>query len=134
MPGEQNLEKLLISMEPFAFPEEYVFCNVPHGKYGDYFEYCPVASFAESEGLTLVLTRVNAEKAGLEYDFVFKRITLNIHSSLEAVGLTAEVSGKLAEHGISANVIAGYFHDHVFVQAEKIDLAVKYLKEFGNGK
>ncbi len=88
MTSEKDLEKLLTLMAPCVFPDEYVFCIVPDGKYGDYFEYCPVASFMESEGLTLVLTRKNTDKAKLQYDSVFKRITLEVHSSLEAVGLT----------------------------------------------
>ena len=134
MVGEKDLEKLLASMEPVVFPDEYVFCTVAGGAYGDYSEYCPVASFVESEGFTLVLTRKNAERADLQYSSVFKRITLNVHSSLDAVGLTATISGKLAENGISANVIAGYFHDHIFVQAEKIDIAFKCLKELCNGR
>jgi uncharacterized protein len=133
MTGETNLEKLLLSMSPVVFPEEYIFYSVPDGKYGDYSEYCPVASFMESEGLTLVLTKTDADKVQLKYDAVFKRITLTVHSSLEAVGLTAAVSGKLAENGISANVIAGFFHDHIFVQAEKIDPVLKSLKEFCGG-
>ncbi len=134
MAGEKNLEKLLASMEPCVFPDEYVFCTLPDGEYGDYSEYCPVASFVESEGLTLVLTRANADKAKLQYDLVFKRITLTVHSSLEAVGLTAAVSKKLASNGVSANVIAGYYHDHIFVPLEKIDIAFKSLKELCNGK
>jgi hypothetical protein len=132
MTGEKDLRKLLVSMDPVVFPEEYVFCTVPDGKYGDYSEYCPLASFLESEGLTLVLTRANADKAGLRYDSVFKRITLTVHSSLKAVGLTAAIAGKLAENGISANVIAGYFHDHVFVPSENIEIAVKSLKELSD--
>lgn len=134
MAGEKDLEKLLASMKPCLFSEEYVFCSVPDGKYGDYSEYCPVASFLETEGLTLVLTKANADKAKLQYGLVFKRITLTVHSSLEAVGLTAAISGKLAENGISANVIAGYFHDHIFVQAEKAEIALKSLKDLCDGK
>ena len=134
MTGEKDLGKLLASMAPCIFSDEYVFCSVPGGKYGDYSEYCPVASFLETEGLTLVLTRANADKAKLQYDSVFKRITLEVHSSLEAVGLTAAISGELAENGISANVIAGFFHDHIFVQAEKAEIALQSLKELCNGR
>ncbi len=130
MTGETDLEKLLASMSPCLLPDEYVFCTVADGNYGDYSEYFPLASFLESEGLSLVLTKTNADKAKLNYDSVFKAITLSVHSSLEAVGLTAVVSGKLAENGISANFIAGYFHDHLFVQAEKADFALRTLKAF----
>lgn len=61
---------------------------------------------------------------------MFKGITLTIHSSLDAVGLTAAVSTKLAEKDISANVIAAYYHDHIFVQSEKAELAMEALGEF----
>lgn len=63
---------------------------------------------------------------------MFRGITLTIHSSLDAVGITAAVSTKLAEQGISANVIAAYYHDHIFVQAEKAELAIEALGKFGN--
>jgi len=134
MTGEKNLEKLLASMEPVVLSDEYVFCTLQDGKYGDFADYCPLFSFSESEGLTLVLTKSNADRAELQYDSIFKRITLTVHSSLDAVGLTAAVSGKLAENGISANVVAGYFHDHIFVQAEKINAAYKLLKELCSGR
>ena len=80
----------------------------------------------------MVVARQDADRAGLAYDSVFRCITLNVHSSLEAVGLTAAVSGKLAETGISANVIAAYYHDHIFVPAEKADAALSALNELSN--
>ncbi|WP_229764900.1 ACT domain-containing protein, partial [Vibrio cholerae] len=43
---------------------------------------------------------------------------------------TAAFATKLAEHGISANVIAGYYHDHIFVQKEKAQQALQALGEF----
>ena len=86
----------------------------------------------EAEGLTLVITKDNADKAKLEYESVFKCITLLIHSSLEAVGLTAAVSTKLAENGISANVVAAYYHDHIFVQSVKAEIALDALHDFNS--
>jgi hypothetical protein len=59
----------------------------------------------------------------------FKGISLTVHSSLDAVGLTAAFSSKLAEHGISANVFAGYYHDHIFVQSELAQSAIEALNE-----
>jgi hypothetical protein len=129
--GEMNLIKLLASMEPILLDEEYVFCTITGAQYGDYAEILPLASYLESEGLTLLVTKDNAEKANLKYESVFKGITLTVHSSLDAVGLTAAVSSKLAEKGISANVIAAYYHDHIFVQAEKAEMAIEALNEFG---
>ena len=81
-------------------------------------------------GADLLVAKENADKAGFNYESIFKGITLKVHSSLEAVGLTAAVSNKLAEKGISANVIAAYYHDHIFVQAENADAALSALNEF----
>ena len=117
-------------MAPMLLPDEYVFCTVRNGRYGDYAEISPLASFIEAEGLTLLVTRANADKAKLKYESVFKCITLTVHSGLEAVGLTAAVAGRLSEKGISANVMAAYYHDHIFVPAEKAESAVKALNEF----
>ena len=129
MAGETDLSKLLSSMSPEVLSEEYVFCTVK-GKYGDYLELSPLASFCESEGLTLIVTKENAIKHGISFDSVFKAITLKVHSSLDAVGLIAAVSSKLAEQGISANVVAAYYHDHIFVQSDKANLAIQALNEF----
>lgn len=129
MVGETNLEKLLRSMSPKLLPEEYVFCSA-EGRYGDFQELNPLAVYQESEGLTLVLLAKTAKANKLPFESVFKGITLTVHSSLDAVGLTAAVATKLAEKGISANVIAAYYHDHIFVQAEKAELAMAALGEF----
>jgi hypothetical protein len=125
--GEKNLERLLSSMSPELIEGDFVFCTVKNSKYGDYAETRPIASFAEAEGLTLVLLKDAAESSGLPYEGIFKCITLGIHSSLEAVGLTAAVAGELATHGIAANVIAAYFHDHIFVQSELAERAIGIL-------
>ena len=127
MRGETDLDRLLASMSPVLTEGEYVFCTISGAKYGDYAESNPIASFAESEGLTLVLSKDSAVESSLSFEGVFRCITLGVHSSLEAVGLTAAVAGKLAEHGIAANVIAAYFYDHVFVQAELADHAIGIL-------
>lgn len=83
----------------------------------------------ESEGLTLVLTTLQAQSLGACTDSRFKRITLSVYSSLEAVGLTAVVASALAKEGISANMIAAYHHDHVFVPADKADDAIQILTQ-----
>lgn len=130
MTGETDLSKLLSSMAPRMMEGEFVFCTVKDAKYGDYTQLSPVATFCEDEGLTLVVPRHIADKAGLCYESVFRGITLTVHSSLHAVGLTAAVSGKLAEQGISANVMAAYYHDHIFVQSGRADEALAVLSEF----
>ena len=129
--GETNLATLLQSMEPKCLPDNYAFVTV-QGQYGDYAELHPVASFQEEEGLTLVVTQANAEAAKLPFDGLFNCISLTVHSSLEAVGLTAAFATKLAEHHISANVIAGFYHDHIFVPAAQTERAMQALGEFKN--
>ena len=129
MSGITELDELLKSMQPALLESEYVFCTVT-GELVDYVSLNPVATFIEAEGLTLVLEKTVAEKAGLQFEGAFRQITLTVHSSLEAVGLTAAVSNKLAEKGISANVIAAYYHDHIFVQSSKAQMALLALQEF----
>ncbi|MBT8148211.1 MAG: ACT domain-containing protein, partial [Gammaproteobacteria bacterium] len=89
--------------------------------------------FHEDEGLSLVVTRFNAEQAEIAFDSTFRLLTLKVHSSLEAVGLTAAVSGALAEQGISANVVAAYHHDHILVPAHQAHDALAILQKLGGG-
>jgi hypothetical protein len=86
------------------------------------------ATVREDEGLTVVLSRPDADRLGLTYDFVAAWITLTVDSSLAAVGLTAAVSGVLTDAGISANVIAGFTHDHLFVPVDRADDAMRALR------
>ena len=130
MSGEIDLSKLLASLAPQLLEDDFVFCTIQNATYGDFAELSPIASFREAEGLTLVVAKENADRAGLDYEAVFRGIMLQVHSSLQAVGLTAAVSGKLAERSISANVIAAYHHDYVFVQADKSTAALSALGEF----
>lgn len=89
----------------------------------------PVVTVRESEGLTLVLARAEADRAGLAYEYVAAWITLRVHSALDAVGLTAAVATELTEHGVSCNVVAGFFHDHLFVPHERGADVVRLLEE-----
>ncbi|MDA9556040.1 ACT domain-containing protein [Vibrio sp.] len=129
MSGVTDLDELLRSMSPSLNGTEFVFCTVS-GSLKDYVDLNPIATFIESEGLTLVVEKTVAEKARLSFEGSYSQITLTVHSSLEAVGLTAAVTSKLASKGISANVIAAYYHDHIFVQTSKAELALSALEEF----
>ncbi|MEM0912593.1 MAG: ACT domain-containing protein [Pseudomonadota bacterium] len=128
MVGETNLERLLKSMQPTLIEGEFVFISIANATYGDLSHLQPIAMFCEEEGMTLVVPKASAEKAGLPYESVFKCITLKIHSSLDAVGLTAAFSNRLASEGISANVFAGYYHDHIFVQQDNAEKALQALQ------
>ena len=130
MTGERDLEKLLASMSPELMDGEYVYCTFQDAQYGDFSDLAPVAAISESEGLTLIIPKSKADEKNIAYGSAFKGITLSIHSSLDAVGLTAAFSSKLTEHGISANVIAGYYHDHIFVQSDFAARAMEALNQF----
>lgn len=127
MSGETDLDKLLRGLKPKLLDGEYVFCSIPGARYGDYPELQPIAAISETEGLTLVIPRFAADQNDFAYESVFKGITLMVHSSLDAIGLTAAVSGILFELGISANVIAGYYHDQLFVPSNDADRALEAL-------
>ncbi|MDC9500662.1 ACT domain-containing protein [Pseudoalteromonas sp. Angola-18] len=133
MAGILELNTLLKSMNPELKQGEYIFCCLA-GNLADYVHLKPLASYVEEEGLTLILnadTADKADKAGITYEAKYNLITLNVHSSLEAVGLTAAVSAKLTEHNISANVVAAFYHDHIFIQTDKAQAAMKALGEIG---
>ncbi|PMN64434.1 ACT domain-containing protein [Enterovibrio norvegicus] len=132
MAGIKELDQLLASMHPALIDGEWVFCKVS-GVLSEYIALNPRATFQEEEGMTLLVSKSAADQAGLNYEGVYKQITLTVHSSLDAVGLTAAVATKLADKGISANVIAAYYHDHIFVQAEKAEPALAALQEFVQG-
>ncbi len=83
--------------------------------------------FKETEGVTLIVTKEWADLNRLEYSFVAAWITLTVHSSLAAVGLTAAFSTALASHGISCNVVAAYYHDHIFVDTRDLARAMDVL-------
>jgi hypothetical protein len=128
--GATELQELLGALAPELVSGEFVFATVPDSRLGECMQLSPLASFREKEGVTLVLSRDSAEKAGFDCAQVFRCITLGVHSSLELVGLTAAVSSKLARGGISANVIAAYHHDHIFVPSVSAGDALAALQEF----
>jgi uncharacterized protein len=122
MSGETNLESLLRALDPVLHADEFVFCSRVEIA-GD-----PVCAFREVEGFTLILRRTEAERLGFDYTFPCRMITLNVHSSLEAVGLLAVVASALAARGISVNVVSGYYHDHLFVPQDRAEEALDTLR------
>lgn len=125
--GELDLAVLIGSMTAVRRLGEFVFVSISEEQLGTA-ELSAEATIREAEGVTLVLNKAGADDAGLEYDYVAAWITLTVHSSLAAVGLTAAVSRALADAGISCNVLAGYFHDHLLVPADRADDALSTLE------
>lgn len=126
MAAESDLRRLLAGMRPELVPGRYVFTTVADGRVPP--GVTPVATVAEAEGLTLVLREEEADRAGLGHDYTAGRITLRVHSALDAVGLTAAVAAELASAGLSCNVVAGFHHDHLFVPHERAAEAVRLLE------
>jgi hypothetical protein len=121
-----DLAALLESMHPMLNPGVYVFASVPAGTALGSLE--PIATFRESEGLTLIAEEEEARQADLPVLFRAAWITLTVHSDLQAVGLTAAVAAALAEAGIACNVMAAAFHDHLFVPVEAGEMALAVLQ------
>ena len=115
MAGERDLALLLEALDPQLYPERYSFIATtdPTLEDGDF------AIVREAEGLTLIRPDPSGEWA---------RISLGVPSSLDAVGLTAAISSRLAEAGISANVVAAFYHDHIFVQWDRREEALAALR------
>ncbi|VVO40778.1 ACT domain-containing protein [Pseudomonas fluorescens] len=131
MAGETSLATLLRSMSPQLNDGEYVYCSIRDGRLPNNCEV--IGSFREQEGLTVILEREQAENAGFSFDYVAAWITLNVHSALEAVGLTAAFATALGQAGISCNVIAGYYHDHLFVGQADAERAMTVLRQLAAG-
>ncbi len=129
MPGEKDLDLLLKNLSPILLDGEFVFCSFADAAYGDRAELEPLAAIREAEGLTLVVPKSAADACALDYESTFRAITLRVHSSLDAVGLTAAFAGKLGENGISANVLAGFYHDHILVAAADAEKALAALEQ-----
>lgn len=118
MIGETHLNHLLAGLSPRLHPDPYVFCHTLYTLRVKVDGKGCLGVFREAEGQTLILSRAMAQSLGLPFGPPMAWITLDVHSSLEAVGLTAAVSTALAESGISCNVVAAFYHDHLFVPYE----------------
>lgn len=121
--GGRDLGRLVASMRPVLQDGAFVFTTVRELPP----DVQPVVVVREPEGVTLVLEQATADRLGLSYTYVAAMVTLQVHSSLDAVGLTAAVAQELADHGISCNVVAGSFHDHLFVPYDRGDEVVGLL-------
>lgn len=134
MSGIKDLDILLSAIEPVLDQRDFVFCTFPDFDWGKINQLNPIGFFCEKEGATLIITQKDADDKKIAYQSVYRLISLNVHSSLDAVGLTAAFSAKLAEKNISANVVAAYYHDHIFVPAEKAEQALNAILELQDQK
>ena len=113
--GERDLTRLINRLKPRLAARRFAFDESDEDRlHPDSF-----ALIREEEAITVIRESATGGWA---------RITLEVHSSLEAVGLTAVVARCLADAGISANVIAALHHDHIFVPWERRDDAIAVLE------
>ena len=127
MSGETNLNELLRTLSAKLIDGVYVFATVPDGAVPE--NLTPRMMFREEEGTTLVLLQPEAEASGLDFEFPCRMITLDIHSSLEAVGFIARIATELAKHDMGVNPVSGFFHDHLFVPYGREQDAMKILQQ-----
>ncbi|WP_343616378.1 ACT domain-containing protein [Flavobacterium sp.] len=127
MEGEINLNAILKNLNPVLNEGKYVYLKI------DSVEDIPfskiVLLFKEKEGITVVVEKQTAEDLNRSFSYIASWITLEVHSSLAAVGLTAAFSQALGNAGISCNVVAAYFHDHIFVDEKDATKAMEVLVE-----
>ena len=126
MPGERDLNALLATMQPLLAEERFVFVtgvddSLARGAVR------PVMTFREREGSTWIVTEAEAGALGLTGSYPCRMITLNVHSSLEAIGFLAAITTALASHGISMNAVSAFYHDHLFVLVDKAAEALSIL-------
>ncbi|WP_116999029.1 ACT domain-containing protein [Desertimonas flava] len=121
----RRLDDLLAGLQPVLHPGEYVY--VLAGADDRHIRTKPVVVVHEAEGKTLVIDAGAAGEAGFPTSPRFAWITLEVHSDLEAVGLTAAVATALTDEGIACNVVAGFHHDHLFVPIGRAGDAIDAL-------
>ncbi len=130
MSGETNLTTLLSKLQPVLNKGDFVFASVDNSFQFDLNLVHGI--FREKEGITLILKKEIADSINLKYNYMASCITLDVHSSLEMVGLTAAVSNALAKENISCNVVAAFYHDHIFVDKQDAKKAMDVLLQLSN--
>lgn len=124
--GERDLEILLGNMAP-ELRGIFVFCSVDEQIFAS-LPVRPLGFFEEREGITVIMSQVDADRCQLAVNFVAALITLGVHSDLEAVGFLAFVCAELAKADISTNVISATYHDHIFVPCGAAERALALLE------
>ena len=123
--SEIDLNTLLRTMAPVLSPDVFVYASVD--SISSLKEIEPICTFAEAEGLSIIVEREQAERAHLSSILEVRMITLTVHSDLEAVGFIARISAVLAKAHIPCNVVSACFHDYIFVPSELAQTALYLL-------
>ena len=126
--AEKDLQTLLKSIAPTLLEGSWAFATVAKGKpipAG----LKPLATYEEVEGTTLLLDDKDLAKAGLPHAFFCRGISLNVNSSLYAVGFLAAVCAELAKAAMSINIVSAYHRDYIFVPSARAEEALMLLKK-----
>lgn len=124
-----DLNQIMQNLQPRLHPGVFAYCCLQQA---DLIPPTSICHFKEDEGITVMLSLEDADRLQLKVGFKADWITLDVHSDLAAVGLTAKVSTALTQAGIPCNIVAGYHHDHLFVPAgdgHKAMLVLQQLQE-----
>jgi len=132
MAGETNLDELLKTLSARLVEGLYVFVTLDDQPVPDTLK--PRMVFRETEGTTLIILKSEAESLGFDYEFPCRMITLDVHSSLEAVGFIARIATELARNDMGVNPVSGFFHDHLFVPDGRENDAMQILECLAKGK
>jgi uncharacterized protein len=122
-------QSMLAGMTPVLTEGEFVFCSTKDTNIIARAMPMGLGSFKEVEGVTFILARADAKTLGFDDALPMRRITLEVFSALDGVGLTAGVAAALAAENIPCNMVAAYHHDHVFVPAALAERAIAVLRE-----
>ena len=128
-PGETSLATLLSTLTAKLHPSAFAFSSFKEGAPGVPDLRDMQMFFRESEGITAITTLSYATEHKLECFFESRMITLDVTSSLEAVGFMAVVASRLAEKGMPVNPVSGFYHDHLFVPLGRENEALAVLDQ-----
>jgi hypothetical protein len=124
--GQDNLQAVIDSLQVYCDDKQYGFAHVDTAEGISLTDV--IGTFQEKEGLTIIAPTEYLVAKKLDFEGPFAKLTIEVHTSLELVGLTAFLAKHLTDAGISANVVAAYFHDHIFVQYNLRQRAIEALQ------
>jgi hypothetical protein len=126
MSGLTDLQQTLQSLKVICDDIQYGFASIADESQIERDKV--LATFHENGRLATIAPKEYLDSLGVENEGPYAKLTIDVHTSLELVGLTAVMATELAKHGISANVVAAFYHDHVFVQYELRQKAIHLLE------
>jgi hypothetical protein len=129
MTAVRETNAMIAGMAPVALSGRWHFCTVAaDDPRCDRLRLIARATLDETEGWSLILDEAAAVAEGMTTDMPMTQISLEVHSALDGIGLTAAISKALTEAELPCNIVAGYHHDHIFVPSGRADEAVALLR------